>query len=139
MGDADVAFSGVAGQAALVRRGEASARELTELALRRVEVLDGELNAFVATYPERALAEADAADRRRAAGGDAPPLGVPMAVKDELDFAGEVTNRGTSAFSTRAPADAEAVRRLRAAGAVVVGKTTMPELGLWPFTESITY
>ena len=62
-----------------------------------------------------------------------------MAVKDEIDLAGEVTSRGTAAFTARAAEDAEVVRRLRAAGAVVVGKTTMPELGLWPFTESVTW
>ena len=137
--DADVAFAGVASQADLVRRGEASARELVELSLARIERLDPELNAFGAVYAERALAEADAADRRRAGGDDAPLLGVPFAVKDEIDIAGEITSRGTGAITTRAPADAEVVRRLRAAGAVVVGKTTMPEVGLWPFTESITW
>src|SRR5688572_30167804 len=130
---------GVADQAELVRRGEASARELTEAALERIERLDGELNAFGAVYPERALAEADRADRRRADGESGPLLGVPIAVKDEIDLAGEVTSRGTDAFTNPAPADAEVVRRLREAGAVVVGKTTMPELGLWPFTESITW
>src|SRR5919197_4861507 len=137
--DADVAFAGVASQAGLVRRGEVSARELAELALHRIEALDPELNAFAAVYAERALAEADAADRRRASGEDAPLLGVPFAVKDEIDIAGEITSRGTGAVTTRAGADAEIVRRLRAAGAVIVGKTTMPELGLWPFTESITW
>ena len=64
---------------------------------------------------------------------------MPVAVKDEIDIAGEVTSRGTGAFTARAAEDAEVVRRLRAAGAVVVGKTTMPELGLWPFTESVTW
>ncbi|HEX5781237.1 MAG TPA: amidase family protein, partial [Solirubrobacteraceae bacterium] len=130
---------GVVDQADLVRRGEASSRELTEAALGRVERLDSELNAFGAVYPERALAEADRADQRRADGESGPLLGVPIAVKDEIDLAGEVTSRGTDAFRTPAPADAEVVRRLREAGAVVVGKTTMPELGLWPFTESITW
>src|SRR4051794_14172288 len=137
--DVDLAFAGVASQADLVRRGEVSARELVELSLRRIAALDPELNAFGAVYADRALAEADAADRRRGAGDDAPLLGVPFAVKDEMDIAGEVTSRGTGAVTTRALADAEAVRRLRAAGAVIVGKTTMPELGLWPFTESITW
>jgi amidase len=137
--DSDLAFRGVAAQADLVRRGDVSARELAELALARIGCLDPPLNAFAAVYPERALAEADAADRRRRAGEDAPLLGVPMAVKDEIDLAGEVTSRGTAAIATPAPADAEVVRRLRAAGAVVVGKTTMPELGLWPFTESVTW
>src|SRR3954453_10281488 len=137
--DADLAFTGVASQADLVRRGEVSSRDLVELSLRRIAALDPELHAFVAVYADRALAEADAADRRRGAGDDAPLPGVPFAVKDEMDIAGEVTSRGTRAVATRAPADAEVVRRLRAAGAVIVGKTTMPELGLWPFTESITW
>ena len=122
-------WDGVAAQAELVRRGEASSRELTEAALERIDRLDGELNAFGAVYPERALAEADRADERRARGDSAPLLGVPVAVKDEIDLAGEVTSRGTAAFREPAPADAEVVRRLREAGAVVVGKTTMPELG----------
>jgi amidase len=62
---------------------------------------------------------------------------VPIAVKDEMDIGGEITSRGTGAVTTPAPADSEVVARLRAAGAIVIGKTTMPELGLWPFTESI--
>jgi amidase len=135
----DVAFEGVAAQAELVRRGEASARELVELALGRIERLDGKLNAFGAVFAERALADANRADERRARGDRAPLLGVPVAVKDEIDIAGEVTSRGTGAITARATADAEVVRRLRDAGAIVVGKTTMPELGLWPFTESITW
>jgi amidase len=137
--DTELAFAGVAAQAELVRRGEVSSRELAELALRRIERLDGALNAFGAVYPERALAEAAAADRRRREGDAGPLLGVPVAVKDEIDLAGEITSRGTAAVTTPAPEDAEVVRRLRAAGAVIVGKTTMPELGLWPFTESITW
>ena len=134
-----MAFAGVAAQAEFVRRSEGSARELVESALARIEQFDGELNAFGAVFPERALADADRADARRARGDLAPLLGVPVAIKDEIDIAGEVTSRGSGAITTRAAADAEVVRRLRDAGAVVVGKTTMPELGLWPFTESITW
>jgi amidase len=137
--DEDVAFAGVAGQAELVRRGEVSARELVESALARIERLDGELNSFGAVYAERALADADRADERRSRAESAALLGVPVAVKDEIDLAGEVTSRGTGVMRARASADAEVVRRLREAGAIVVGKTTMPELGLWPFTESITW
>jgi amidase len=135
----DVAFDGVAAQAELVRRGEASARELVELALGRIERLDGELNAFGAVLADRALADADRLDERQAHGDRGPLFGVPVAVKDEIDIAGEVTSRGTGAITARATADAEVVRRLRDAGAIIVGKTTMPELGLWPFTESITW
>ena len=139
MDSTDVAFAGVAGQVELLRRGDATSRELTQLSLDRIASLDRRLNAFNAVYRERALAEADDADRRRAAGERAPLLGVPMAIKDEVDIAGEVTSRGTGAFETAAVADSEVVRRLREAGAVIVGKTPMPELGLWPFTESVTW
>jgi amidase len=135
----DVAFEGMAAQAELVRRGEASARELVGLALGRIERLDGEINAFVAVFAERALADAQRADERRARGDRAPLLGVPVAVKDEIDIAGAVTSRGTGAITARATADAEVVRRLREAGAIVIGKTAMPELGLWPFTESVSW
>jgi amidase len=135
----DVAFAGLAGQVELVRSGAVSARELVELSLNRIERMDRELNSFGAVYGERALREAVEADAR-VAKGDFPPLtGIPVAVKDEIDIAGEVTSRGTGAYSTPAPADAEVVRRVRAAGAIVIGKTKMPELGLWPFTESITW
>jgi amidase len=136
---ADLAFAGVARQAELVRSGEVSSRELVETALDRIGRLDGELNAFGAVYAERALAEADRADQRRAAGQTRPLLGVPIAVKDEMAIGGEITSRGTGAIVTRAPDDSEVVKRIRAAGAIVVGKTTMPEVGLWPFTESITW
>ena len=139
MAGEDVAFVGLAGQIELVRSGAVSARELVEMSLRRIERIDPELNSFAAVYGERALHEADEADARVARGDLAPLIGIPIAVKDEIDIAGEVTSRGTGAYTTRAPTDAEVVRRLRAAGAIVIGKTKMPELGLWPFTESITW
>jgi amidase len=137
--DEEVAFAGVGGQVELVRRGDVSSRELVELALGRIERLDRELNAFGAVYAERALLEAAQADARVRAGESRPLLGIPVAVKDEIDIGGEITSRGTGAIATRATADAEVVRRVRAAGGIVVGKTKMPELGLWPFTESVTW
>src|SRR3954471_14834857 len=139
MDDAGLAFAGVGPLAELVQRGEVSSREVVEVALRRIERLDRDLNAFGAVYPERALAQAAEADRRHRSGEPLPLLGVPVAIKDEMDLAGEITSRGTGAITTPAAQDAEVVRRLHAAGAVIVGKTTMPELGLWPFTESITW
>jgi amidase len=129
---ADLAFAGLARQAQLVRNGEVSSRELVELSLRRIERFDPQLNAFGAVYAEQALREAD--DPR-----PGPLSGVPVAVKDEMDIGGEITSRGTGAITEPEPRDSEVVRRLREAGAIVVGKTTMPELGLWPFTESITW
>ncbi|MEU9031787.1 amidase [Streptomyces sp. NPDC048383] len=141
MDDRELVFLGAARQAELVRAGKVSARRLVEATLRRAERLD-RLGAFRVLLGERALAEADARDAALAAGGpDAagPLLGVPVAIKDELDVAGEVTGFGGAANLTPAPHDAEAVRRLRAAGAVIIGKTTMPEFGQWPFTESAAH
>src|SRR6201995_1864822 len=93
------------------------------------------LNAFRVVLTESALADAAEADRRRAAGDTAPLLGVPIAVKDDVDIAGLPTFFGTSGRGLPAPADAEGVRRLRAAGAVIVGKTNTCEFGQWPFTS----
>jgi amidase len=132
----EVAFAGVAAQAELVRRGTVSARELTELAIERIERLDPQLNAFRVVFGERALADAERADERRASGEDAPLLGVPVAVKDNVDVAGEVTTHGTNAYGGAAIDDAHVVRRLRDGGAVIVGKTNLPELAIWPFTDS---
>src|SRR3954469_17494945 len=129
---ADLAYAGLARQAELVAAKEVSARELVQLSLDRIERFDPQLNAFAAVYAEQALQQADAPR-------PGPLSGVPIAVKDEMDIAGEITSRGTGAISERAPQDAEVVRRLKAAGAIVIGKTKMPELGLWPFTESITW
>ncbi|MFG3002202.1 amidase family protein [Streptomyces sp. NPDC048340] len=139
MEDAELMFEGVARQAELVRTGKVSARRLTEASLRRIALLDPSLNAFRVVLADRALAEADARDAARASGADGPLLGVPIAVKDELDVAGEVTTFGGAANRTPVAQDAEAVRRLRAAGAVIIGKTTMPEFGQWPFTESAAH
>jgi amidase len=139
----DLAFAGIADQARMVAGGEVSSRELVELYLKRIERFDGQLNAFRVVFSERASLEADQADARRRAG--APPaqrplLGVPIAVKDDIDVAGEITALGTNAHDG-APksADAEVVRRLREAGAIVIGKTNVPELCIWPFTETPTF
>jgi amidase len=137
--DADVAFAGVARQAELVRTGEASPRELVGLYLDRIERLDPTLNAFRVVRAERALKEADEAERRRDAGEDGSLLGVPLAVKDSQDVAGELTTHGTGCIEEPAAEDSEMVRRLRAAGAIVVGKTNLPELAFAMFTESPTW
>ena len=131
----ELAFAGVARQAELVRDGEVSSRELVELYLERIERLDPQLNAFRTVMAERALVDAQQADGRRGAGDDRPLLGVPMAVKDVEDVTGEVTRWGTDAFTKPAAQDSELVRRLRAAGAVVIGKTNTPELAIIGDTE----
>ena len=88
---------------------------------------------------ERALADADQADARGRGGDERPLLGVPIAVKDTEDVAGEVTRWGTAAFSEPAARDGEMVSRLRAAGAVIIGKTNLPELAIIGDTEGPTF
>ena len=126
-----------AGQAARVRSGDVSARELVEAALAEIERRDGEIGAFAIVCGERALAEAD-----KVRPGDPRALcGVPIGVKDLLSAtAGLPTTHGSAAFGDWvADHDSAHVRRLREAGAIVVGKTTAPELGLRPVTESARY
>lgn len=139
MSDADVAFSGIAAQAEMIRRGEISSRELTQLSLDRIARHDPVLNAFRTVFAERALTEADQADARRKAGDDRPLLGVPVAIKDDQDIKGEITAKGSIAHGGPATEDAEIVRRLREDGAVIVGKTNVPELMTMPFTETVWY
>jgi amidase len=139
MQGAELAYAGIARQAELIAAGEVSSRELVELYLARISRYDPTLNAFRVVFAERALLEAEQADSRRSAGGQRPLLGVPIAVKDDIDVAGELTPFGTNARETPAAADAEVVRRLREAGAVMIGKTNVPEMTLWPFTETATF
>ncbi len=135
----DLAYAGIARQAELIAAGEVTPRELLEIYLERIARFDGRLRSFRVVFAERARLEADQAQARRGAGGERPLLGVPIAVKDDVDVAGEVTAFGTNAYGEPARADAEVVRRLREAGAVIIGKTNVPELTLWPFTETATY
>lgn len=135
----DLARAGVAETAHLVATGEVSARSVLEAALARIEEHDPGLNAISRLLAAEATAEAQARDDALAAGESAGPLhGVPIVIKEEIDVAGAVTTFGGDGNSTPAAADAEVVRRLREAGAVIVGKTTMPEFGAWPFTESVS-
>ena len=129
----------MARQAELLREGSVTSTALVEGYLRRIEEIEPRLNAFRAVYRERALAEAAQADARLRAGDDRPLLGVPLAVKDNVDVAGDVTAYGTRSPGPRAGADSEVVRRLRAAGAVLLGKTHLSELAIFPFGETAAW
>jgi aspartyl-tRNA(Asn)/glutamyl-tRNA(Gln) amidotransferase subunit A len=120
----------VGGLAAQVRGGVVSAREVVQHALGRIEELNPTVNAFVAVDGERALEQAGAVDQLVATGGDPGPLaGIPIGVKDSEDAAGYRTTHGSTLHADAPPVvhDSILVARLRAAGAVVVGKTNLPE------------
>jgi amidase len=135
----DVAFAGAARIAEMVRAKEASPSELVELYLERIAALEPKLNAFRVVLAEGARADAKRAEERLAKGDDAPLLGVPVAIKDNIDYAGEVTAHGTAAYGEPATEDSHVVRRLREAGATILGKTNLPELAIYGFTESPTF
>src|SRR4051794_2716686 len=128
----DWAFTSAAEQAALVRTGEASSRELVESALRRIDALEPRLNAFVELDGERAL---QAADELRPGEGH-PFAGVPIAIKGNVPVAGLCMNFASKFLAGHRPShSAYLVRRLRDAGFVVVGTTNLPEFGILPTTE----
>jgi amidase len=132
----DLRRASAADTARLVAAGDLTARAAVDAALARIAEDDPGLNAFSVVLAEAAREEAAARDGQ--ATGRGPLHGVPVAIKEELDVAGCVTTFGGEANATPAAEDGEVVRRLRAAGAVVVGKTTMPEFGAWPYTESVS-
>ncbi|HTW12727.1 MAG TPA: amidase family protein, partial [Solirubrobacteraceae bacterium] len=132
---ADLAFAGPLELAAKVRARELSARELVELYLRRIEELNPALNAFRVVLAEEALAAATELDQRSDP-PDGPLAGVPIAVKDDMPFAGQRMTYGSRVPAEVQPADAEPLRRLRAAGAIPLGITDVPELMLFPWTAS---
>ena len=114
-----------------LKRGTLKSRDLVDTCLAHIADSKGEgERAFLSVYAERARAQADWIDLARTKGWPLPPLsGIPLAVKDLFDVAGEVTRAGSHALAHRAPAhaDAVAIERLRAAGFVVLGKNNMTE------------
>ena len=117
----------------------ASSEELTRMALDRAHGVGPTLRAFVEIDDEAALAAARVADRRRAAGEDSPLLGLPIAVKDDVDAAGHVTALGSRAFTRPAAADGELVAALHRVGLVPIGRTALPELAAFGVTDSARY
>ena len=133
----ELAFAGVAGQARSdpVRRNIGPRAHREHTSPYRTPRFDAQC--FCASSRRRSARRSDTS---RSAPGDGHSLGplhgVPIAIKDENDVAGTPTTYGGAAATRIASADSEVVRRLRDAGAVIVGKTTMPEFGIWPFTET---
>jgi Asp-tRNA(Asn)/Glu-tRNA(Gln) amidotransferase A subunit family amidase len=134
----DVAFMSAEALATAVRRRELDPVSVLEATLAGIERLNPALNAFVALRADAALAEARALRDRIARGEDPGPLaGVPFGVKDLEDLAGLPTTYGSVPFREHRPAsDSTQVARLRAAGAIAVGKTNTPEFGYTGFTKN---
>ncbi|MCU1365266.1 MAG: putative amidase [Ilumatobacteraceae bacterium] len=126
------------GMAAKIRSGEVSSREVVDAHLARIEEVNPHLNAVVRVLADEARAAADAADQARANGDHLPPLhGVPFTVKENIDVAGTPTTSGILALADAvAPIDAPGVGRLRAAGAIPIGRTNLPDFGLRVHTDS---
>ena len=138
MPDLDLDYAPAHELAALVRSRELSPVDLMQRSLARIEALNPTLNAFVEVDAEGALEQARALEARLAAGEDAGPFaGLPLGVKDLENAAGFVTTKGSRLYrDNRVDFDDALVARLRAAGAIVVGKTNTPEFGHIPFTDN---
>jgi amidase len=135
----DLAFAGAAEQARMLADGTITAPELLDVYLERIGRLDPGLRSYRVVLADTAREEAAAAQSRLDAGERLQLLGVPIAIKDDIDVAGEVTTYGSAAHGPARTQDAEVVRLLREAGAVIVGKTAVPEMMIWPFTETVTF
>jgi aspartyl-tRNA(Asn)/glutamyl-tRNA(Gln) amidotransferase subunit A len=127
--------------AGAVRAGSRRARDVVEEHLARIAERDGELHAFLTVTGEEARATADEVDRVVAAGGDPGPLaGVPIALKDNMCTRGVLTTCASRILDGwRPPYDATVVTRLRAAGAVVIGKTNLDEFAMGSSTENSAF
>ena len=130
---ADLWRMGAVELAGVIRSGQASSREVIEAHLRRTEAVNPAVNAITVVLAEQALEAAKAADRKAAGGGDLPSLhGVPFTVKGSIDLAGTPTTQGLKAFAGAYPArDAPHVERLKAAGAIPIGRTNLAGNTRW--------
>src|SRR5688572_7894348 len=127
----DLCFASATELQRLYRAGEVSPREVVDAVFARIDAVNPALNAYVTLAREAALDAADLATEQVASGGDLPPLhGVPVSIKDLTPTKGIRTTYGSKVFEHHVPdEDALVVERLKAAGAIVVGKTNTPEFG----------
>ncbi len=133
MSDSDLMFSPASELAGMVRAGDLSARELVQISLDRIEELNPALNAFVEVDAERALASA----AEIAPGDPRPFAGVPIAIKNNRPVQGLRLTYGCSLMADYvSDYDHNVTRRLREAGFVIVGTTTLPEYGILPTSEA---
>ena len=137
----ELMYASVTAMAQAIRDKRVSATEVVEVHLQRIEAVNPALNAVVQVAGARARLEALAADQAVARGELRGPLhGVPMTIKDSLDTAGVISTGGTKGRATLVPGqDATVVARLRAAGAILLGKTNTPELTLSGETDNLVY
>ncbi len=126
--------------AAAVHAGDITARQLINATLARIEAIEPQVNAFRTVMADQALLDAERIDAMSPIDRSRLALaGVPVAIKDDTDVAGQSTMWGTAIDRGVCDDDADVVRRLRHAGAVIIGKTNVPELTLWPWTSSTTW
>jgi aspartyl-tRNA(Asn)/glutamyl-tRNA(Gln) amidotransferase subunit A len=124
----------------LLMRKEVTAREITEAVLRRVEEVEGRIHAYITPTPEMALEQADAADLRIQKGEAGPMTGIPTAIKDVICTRGVRTTCGSHILENFIPPyDATVTQKLRAAGAVFIGKSNMDEFAMGSSTENSFY
>lgn len=137
----EITYASATAIAQAIRDRQVSALEVVEAHLRRIEAVNPALNAVVQVVAARARLEAQAADQALARGDLRGPLhGVPMTIKDSLDTAGVISTGGTKGRAALVPdQDATVVARLRAAGAILLGKTNTPELTLSGETDNLVY
>ncbi len=134
----DLCFKSGRELATLITNRIVSAKEVTEAVLERIRSVDPKINSYITVCADEAIAAAEAADRAQARGDELGPLhGVPFGVKDLLNTKGVKTTFASHAFANNIPiSDCISIARLRAAGAILIGKTTTPEFGHKPITEA---
>ncbi|MBI3754064.1 MAG: Asp-tRNA(Asn)/Glu-tRNA(Gln) amidotransferase subunit GatA, partial [Deltaproteobacteria bacterium] len=124
-----------------LKKKEASSLELTEISLKRIDAVDGKIKAFITVTKEDAIKQAKEADKRLASGKDVTPLtGIPIAVKDIFCTKGILTTCASKILNNFVPPyDATVIKKLKEAGAVILGKNNMDEFAMGSSTENSAY